>query len=82
MAYKIWINICFGRGWCKINDVTIFDVLKKKKETDIIINSWDSRNDTDKPIHNIQAHEAEINCVSFAPNSEWVLATGSSDKVI
>ncbi|RCH96588.1 CCR4-Not complex caf1 ribonuclease subunit Caf1 [Rhizopus azygosporus] len=41
---------------------------------------WDSRNDSNKPIHNIQAHEAEINCVSFAPNSEWILATGSGDK--
>ncbi|KAI8889010.1 WD40 repeat-like protein [Backusella circina FSU 941] len=42
---------------------------------------WDSRSEsTDKPIHNIQAHEAEVNCVSFAPNSEWVLATGSGDK--
>ncbi|KAI9360258.1 WD40-repeat-containing domain protein [Pilaira anomala] len=41
---------------------------------------WDARNDSNKPIHDIQAHEAEVNCVSFAPGSEWILATGSGDK--
>ncbi|KAI8640109.1 WD40-repeat-containing domain protein [Parasitella parasitica] len=41
---------------------------------------WDARNDSNKPIHDIQAHEAEVNCVAFAPDNEWVLATGSGDK--
>ncbi|KAI8387478.1 WD40-repeat-containing domain protein [Blakeslea trispora] len=41
---------------------------------------WDVRNDANKPLHNIQAHEAEVNCVSFAPKNEWILATGSGDK--
>ncbi|CEP13766.1 hypothetical protein [Parasitella parasitica] len=41
---------------------------------------WDARNESNKPIHDIQAHEAEVNCVAFAPGSEWVLATGSGDK--
>ncbi|KAI8084344.1 WD40-repeat-containing domain protein [Gilbertella persicaria] len=40
---------------------------------------WDARNDANKPIHNIQAHEAEVNCVAFS-NNEWILATGSGDK--
>jgi WD40 repeat protein len=35
----------------------------------------------DKPIHNIRAHNAEVNCVEFNPASQWVLATGSGDKV-
>lgn len=41
---------------------------------------WDARSDSNKPVYNIQAHEAEVNCVAFAPGSEWVLATGSGDK--
>ncbi|KAI8059238.1 WD40-repeat-containing domain protein [Gongronella butleri] len=41
---------------------------------------WDTRKEHDDPTHNILAHESEVNCVSFAPNSEWVLATGSGDR--
>ncbi|KAI8989370.1 WD40-repeat-containing domain protein [Pilobolus umbonatus] len=42
---------------------------------------WDTRNTaSDKAVHNIHAHGAEVNCVAFAPNSEWILATGSGDK--
>lgn len=41
---------------------------------------WDARAG-DKPIHSVWAHEAEANCVGFSPGSEWILATGSSDKV-
>jgi WD40 repeat protein len=60
----------------------MFIEFKKQKLTLPFFYSWDSRNESaDKPVHNIQAHEAEVNCVSFAPNSEWVLATGSGDKV-
>ncbi|KAG0169097.1 retinoblastoma binding protein [Apophysomyces sp. BC1015] len=40
---------------------------------------WDSRNNG-KPIHNILAHSAEINCLDFCPRNEWMLATGSGDK--
>lgn len=44
--------------------------------------SWDTRNDSNtKPVYNVHAHEAEINCVAFCPGSEWVVATGSGDKV-
>lgn len=44
---------------------------------------WDSRsNSTDQPIHAIVAHNAEVNCVSFNPYNEYILATGSSDKTV
>ncbi|ORX61731.1 WD40 repeat-like protein [Hesseltinella vesiculosa] len=40
---------------------------------------WDTRKDGDEPAYNLIAHESEVNCVSFAPKSEWILATGSGD---
>lgn len=44
--------------------------------------SWDMRSNLgDAPVHNIHAHKAEINCVGFNPYTEWVVATGSGDKV-
>jgi histone-binding protein RBBP4 len=43
-------------------------------------NSWDTRDESYKPIHSVQAHGAEVNCVGFSPGNEWILATGSSDK--
>jgi hypothetical protein len=43
---------------------------------------WDTRHESaDKPMHSIDAHGAEVNCVSFNPFCEYVLATGSADKV-
>ncbi len=45
-------------------------------------NSWDTRKaESNTPIHNIEAHQAEINCVAFNPKNEFLLATGSADKV-
>ena len=44
--------------------------------------SWDTRsNNTSKPSHIVDAHTAEVNCLSFNPYSEFILATGSADKV-
>lgn len=44
--------------------------------------SWDTRsNTTNKPSHTVDAHTAEVNCLSFNPYSEFILATGSADKV-
>lgn len=44
--------------------------------------SWDTRsNNTSKPSHSVDAHTAEVNCLSFNPYSEFILATGSADKV-
>lgn len=59
---------------------------KKSKNLNVITNksyiiSWDTRDESHKATHNVQAHNAEINCVGFSPGNEWVLATGSSDKV-
>ncbi|XP_072186451.1 histone-binding protein RBBP7 isoform X1 [Excalfactoria chinensis] len=44
---------------------------------------WDMRsNTTSKPSHSVDAHTAEVNCLSFNPYSEFILATGSADKVL
>ena len=46
------------------------------------LNIWDTRsNNTSKPSHSVDAHTAEVNCLSFSPYSEFILATGSADKV-
>uniref|UniRef100_A0A3Q3GIC6 Uncharacterized protein n=1 Tax=Labrus bergylta TaxID=56723 RepID=A0A3Q3GIC6_9LABR len=43
---------------------------------------WDMRsNNTSKPSHAVDAHTAEVNCLSFNPYSEFILASGSADKV-
>lgn len=43
---------------------------------------WDTRsNNTSKASHTVDAHTAEVNCLSFNPYSEFILATGSADKV-
>jgi WD40 repeat protein len=43
---------------------------------------WDTRtNVASKPNFFVDAHDAEINCVSFNPMNEFILATGSADKV-
>lgn len=43
---------------------------------------WDTRsNNTSRPSHTVDAHTAEVNCLSFNPYSEFILATGSADKV-
>ena len=44
---------------------------------------WDTRsNATTKPSHVVDAHTAEVNCLSFNPYSEYILATGSADKTV
>jgi len=44
---------------------------------------WDTRsNATGKPSHAVEAHQAEVNCLSFNPYSEYILATGSADKTV
>jgi len=44
---------------------------------------WDTRsNSTGKPAQAVDAHSAEVNCLSFNPYSEFVLATGSADKTV
>ena len=44
---------------------------------------WDTRsNNTSRPSHTVDAHTAEVNCLSFNPYSEFILATGSADKVL
>ncbi|XP_006734252.1 histone-binding protein RBBP4 [Leptonychotes weddellii] len=35
-----------------------------------------------KPSHSVDAHTAEVNCLSFNPYSEFILATGSADKTV
>ncbi|KFD58651.1 hypothetical protein M514_00344 [Trichuris suis] len=44
---------------------------------------WDTRSrDSRKSSHVVPAHDAEVNCLSFNPFSEYILATGSADKAI
>jgi len=44
---------------------------------------WDTRNvDYSNPVHSVEAHSAEVNCLSFNPYSEFILATGSADKTV
>ncbi|KAM9384225.1 histone-binding protein RBBP4 [Pholidichthys leucotaenia] len=44
---------------------------------------WDTRSsNTTKPNHSIQAHTAEVNCLSFNPFEEFILITGSADKTV
>lgn len=44
---------------------------------------WDTRRaGTDSPLHAVEAHTAEVNCLAFNPHNEWVLATGSADKTV
>uniref|UniRef100_A0A1I8A0V8 Probable histone-binding protein lin-53 n=1 Tax=Steinernema glaseri TaxID=37863 RepID=A0A1I8A0V8_9BILA len=44
---------------------------------------WDTRNGSNtKPAHVVDAHTAEVNCLSFNPFSEFILATGSADKTV
>lgn len=46
------------------------------------LDRWDTRsNNTTKASHIVDAHTAEVNCLSFNPYSEFILATGSADKV-
>ncbi|XP_061051620.1 histone-binding protein RBBP4-like [Eubalaena glacialis] len=35
-----------------------------------------------QPSHAVGAHTAEVNCLSFSPYSEFLLATGSADKTV
>merc|ERR1712051_1003289 len=44
---------------------------------------WDTRSAvTNRPSHTVDAHTAEVNCLSFNPYSEFILATGSADKTV
>jgi len=44
---------------------------------------WDTRSsNTSKPSHTVDAHTAEVNCLSFNPYSEFILVTGSADKSV
>uniref|UniRef100_A0AAQ5YTF1 Histone-binding protein RBBP4-like N-terminal domain-containing protein n=1 Tax=Amphiprion ocellaris TaxID=80972 RepID=A0AAQ5YTF1_AMPOC len=44
---------------------------------------WDTRsNNMSKASHSVDAHTAEVNCLSFNPYSEFILATGSADKTV
>ncbi|KAJ7559142.1 hypothetical protein O6H91_04G072200 [Diphasiastrum complanatum] len=43
---------------------------------------WETRTSVDKPLHSVEAHTAEVNCLAFNPFNEWVLATGSADRTV
>lgn len=62
--------------------VLFIKILFEFKNSKLFCFSWDTRsNNTSKPSHAVDAHTAEVNCLSFNPYSEFILATGSADKV-
>ncbi|RUS24245.1 retinoblastoma binding protein 7 [Jimgerdemannia flammicorona] len=60
----------------------LHDTLFASVGDDMRLMIWDTRTPSnEKPMQNVHAHTAEVNCVAFNPKSEFVLATGSGDKV-
>ncbi|CAI9786229.1 unnamed protein product [Fraxinus pennsylvanica] len=50
---------------------------------DQYLHIWDLRAPSgSKPIQSVIAHQSEVNCLSFNPFNEWVVATGSTDKTV
>ncbi|EGD82175.1 histone-binding protein RBBP4 [Salpingoeca rosetta] len=50
---------------------------------DCFLNIWDTRvGDSTRPRHSIKAHDREVNCLSFNPFCEYILATGSADETV
>ncbi|KAF2980702.1 hypothetical protein EK904_001233 [Melospiza melodia maxima] len=48
-----------------------------------LLHDWHTRsNAMSKLSHSADAHTAEVNCLSFNPYSEFILATGSADKTV
>ena len=43
---------------------------------------WDTRDSNEVPKYRVEAHTGEVNAVSFSPASEYIVATGSSDKTV
>jgi len=44
---------------------------------------WDTRKAASAPaLHQVEAHSAEVNCLAFNPENEYILATGSADKTV
>eukprot|EP00004_Rigifila_ramosa_P001621 TRINITY_DN11594_c0_g1_i1.p1 TRINITY_DN11594_c0_g1~~TRINITY_DN11594_c0_g1_i1.p1 ORF type:complete len:420 (+),score=100.39 TRINITY_DN11594_c0_g1_i1:1-1260(+) len=44
---------------------------------------WDTRhNSRDRAAFSVEAHTAEVNCLSFNPFGEFLVATGSADKTV
>ena len=39
-------------------------------------------NNTSKPSHSVDAHTAQVNCLSFSPYSELILATDQLTKLL
>ncbi|XP_004406511.1 PREDICTED: histone-binding protein RBBP4 [Odobenus rosmarus divergens] len=70
-------NPCIIATKTPSSDVLVFDYTKHPSKP------WDTRsNNTSKPSHSVDAHTAEVNCLSFNPYSEFILATGSADKTV
>lgn len=65
-------------AWHLLHDAMFGSVGDDKK-----LMLWDTRsNNPNKPSQMIEAHSAEVNCLSFNPYSEYILATGSADKTV
>lgn len=49
---------------------------------DSYLKTWDSRSKVTTPVKKCVAHNGDVNCISFNPNDEYVLATGGSDGLV
>lgn len=74
-----------GHEEATVNDVAwhgLHDKLFASVGDDRQLLIWDMRAESSsKAAHSVLAHPTDINCVSFNPTNEFVLATGSADKV-
>lgn len=43
---------------------------------------WDTRQPSNTPYAMVDAHAGEVNCISFNPFCEFLIATGSADKTV
>uniref|UniRef100_A0A0K0ENP0 Probable histone-binding protein lin-53 n=1 Tax=Strongyloides stercoralis TaxID=6248 RepID=A0A0K0ENP0_STRER len=65
-------------AWHSLHDSVFGSVGDDKK-----LMIWDTRsNQFDRASQSLEAHDAEVNCLSFNPYSEYILATGSADKTV
>eukprot|EP01027_Heterolobosea_sp_BB2_P023741 GEZU01035723.1.p1 GENE.GEZU01035723.1~~GEZU01035723.1.p1 ORF type:complete len:463 (-),score=143.98 GEZU01035723.1:116-1504(-) len=59
------------------------DCLLSSVSDDRTLRIWDTRSSVaNKAAQTVEAHKAEVNCVDFSPFSEFLVATGSADKLV
>ena len=73
-----YISVVGDVSWRLLHDSIYGSVADDQK---LVI--WDTcSKSTSKSSHTVDAHTEEVNCLSFNPYSEYILATGSADKAV